>query len=84
MKEEEENERKRNKQLENLQVKSRGKRATHARSWHGRRRRCAAAAGKMLGTSAAAGIEGLMMEKLMTAAHRNAMGRLSRSLFSPA
>lgn len=29
-------------------------------------------------------VEGLMMEKLMTAAHRNAMGRLSRSLFSPA
>jgi hypothetical protein len=56
VKEEEENERKRNKQLENLQVKSRGKRATHAPSWHGRRlRRCAAAAGKMLGTSAAAG-----------------------------
>jgi hypothetical protein len=52
VKEEEENERKRNKQLENLQVKSRGKRATHAPSWHGRR--CAAAAGKMLGTSAAA------------------------------
>lgn len=27
--------------------------------------------------------EGGMMEKLMTAAHRNPMGRLSRSLFSP-